>query len=751
MKGTLFSADFIKDNSGDLRLLELNTDTSILEEQIPQINWQGLLDVLNNNSLTQLDVIYKPVLHVDIIEALEGFIASKDTSITFLKHPEDRNAIYPTQVESTGNNFILRLAYDEAAILDSNYAKGRLDLYKLFYNNNSNDNVTRFYHESNGEVINTLDYSINQNNIPDATIKSSEESHNPIGFYKIGTTSEGQSNEEKWTSFIDENKTEDNIIEQYHFDNNNLDEENKITSVRTFKIVYGGDLNLIDLVSYKQSSIFSIPETVEWNEGLTSNKLGAHHYYEFTTNIFKVDGAGLLSTKEILIDDGSYKSFADISVGDTIKSYHIEGSPQVESDAAIMEWSHEGNQFPEGSFLTTSDVVFKNVENLNYGCLLEYVVDGESLFSGLAKQFLVFDDSTNLTTFKHAAKINPATDKFYGLNGELVGLDEVNFYITSDSEVKIVELDVEESDTYILGGSTPFNAVVSHNAPCFVAGTKITLGNGEAADIQDVKVGDEVLTFNFSKNCNEIHTVGGTGVKKVNKTVIYNFEDGTSLEATLDHPLYCRKHGWVSGDPDYTNAAYNLTTHKVCTDCEIVKADGSSVKIQSIEDNDNGTVVYSLRSVDVNHNYFANEYLVHNRCFVEGTEITMADGSSKKIEEVVAGDKVMSYDFDKYEDSEGIVGGITKDNVDNVTMLTFNNELVLKCTAVHPFYVKDKGWVKAAALEQGDECYAPGDGANPTWYVSTVGSSEGSVNVYSLTDVTTHNNYYANKVLVHNK
>ncbi len=140
MKGTLFSADFIKDNTGNLRLLELNTDTSILEEQIPQINWQGLLDTLTNNSLTQLDVIYKPVLHVDIIAHLEEFLSTNASSITLVKHKEDRNAIYPTSVDSNGSNFILRLAYDEAAIFDSNYAKGRLDLYKLFYNGDSADN-----------------------------------------------------------------------------------------------------------------------------------------------------------------------------------------------------------------------------------------------------------------------------------------------------------------------------------------------------------------------------------------------------------------------------------------------------------------------------------------------------------------------------------------------------------------------------------------------------------------------------------
>jgi len=38
MKGTLFSADFIKDSNDNLRLLELNTDTGIVSSEINNIN-----------------------------------------------------------------------------------------------------------------------------------------------------------------------------------------------------------------------------------------------------------------------------------------------------------------------------------------------------------------------------------------------------------------------------------------------------------------------------------------------------------------------------------------------------------------------------------------------------------------------------------------------------------------------------------------------------------------------------------------
>lgn len=50
-------------------------------------------------------------------------------------------------------------------------------------------------------------------------------------------------------------------------------------------------------------------------------------------------------------------------------------------------------------------------------------------------------------------------------------------------------------------------------------------------------------------------------------------------------------------------------------------------------------------------------------CFVEGTLITMADGTQKKIEDITYDDKVLTYDFDKSEFTQGDIFWIAKENV----------------------------------------------------------------------------------------
>ena len=105
MKGTLFSADFIKDSSDTLRLLELNTDTAIVPDQIDDVNWTPFINTLTSQSISDLHVIYKPVIHNELVNALSSSFSSVSGS-TFTKYAEDRNTIYPTTVVDSSDKFL---------------------------------------------------------------------------------------------------------------------------------------------------------------------------------------------------------------------------------------------------------------------------------------------------------------------------------------------------------------------------------------------------------------------------------------------------------------------------------------------------------------------------------------------------------------------------------------------------------------------------------------------------------------------
>ena len=177
MKGTLFSADFVKDSTGNLRLLELNTDTGIIIQELENFNFTEFKQILIDNNISELDIIYKPGIHKYFVDHISSSVSSDVSTINL--HKEDNNTIYPTQVTDSDNKFILRLAYDESALFDSEYCKNRLNVFNLFTDNSINDYCVGYFYSSSLGEKNTLTKEINPLNIPDATIKDIDELHNP--------------------------------------------------------------------------------------------------------------------------------------------------------------------------------------------------------------------------------------------------------------------------------------------------------------------------------------------------------------------------------------------------------------------------------------------------------------------------------------------------------------------------------------------------------------------------------------------
>ena len=683
MKGTLFSADFVKDSKDNLRLLELNTDTGIVENELSNLDLVDFCNILQTNDITELDIIYKPLIHSKIVSHISDYVTENCQFIVNINlHDENINTIYPTSIEDSNDKFILRMAYDESALFDSEYCKNRLNVYNLFTENSITDNCVAYYHSSSIGEFDTLTREINPSNIPDATIKDIDESYNPIDFFKINI--ETETIEENWNDFLNQNSEEDKLIEQYHFHSSSIDNNNHITSVRFMGIVYGSNLDFIELGSFKKSSVFELPSSIDLNS--QTNKIEDYHFYEFVTNMFKSDSAGILSKHQVLMNDDTWKEISDIQVGEIVKSYYIGSSLQPESDLDSLSVNYDGNQFPSGSYITSSVVVFKDSKNLKYNSMLEIVVDGDSLFAGIDKGYLIYDSITDKSSFKISVQLNPETDYLYDLNGNLVKIDEVNFYVSSENELSFIELDVEDTDTYIINGSTAFNSLVTHNAPCFVEGTPILLEDGTYVNIENVKVGDRVLSFDFKNNESIGSNVLNIFSKRVNKVVKYKFESGKELVATEDHPIYVIGKGWTSYSDSLSNTLYNLEEPvKKIEIGDVIKLYNQTDILINTEILEGEYTVYNLSEVEKYHNYYANNVLSHNRgpvCFTFDTKITMEDGSKKNIGDIKIGDFVLSY-----KDGENVKGTVTDKLIHPmnsiVEVVKYNNMIADR---LHPFY-----------------------------------------------------------------
>ena len=142
-------------------------------------------------------------------------------------------------------------------------------------------------------------------------------------------------------------------------------------------------------------------------------------------------------------------------------------------------------------------------------------------------------------------------------------------------------------------------------------------------------------------------------------------------------------------------------------------------------------------------------------CFPAGTKITMADGTTKNIEDVNEWDEVLSYNTNTNVNEWNVVKQkfVHIDHVHEMYELTINGE-VLKVTDVHPFYVKkvdsSKGydWVDAQYLKVGDVLLMI-DGSLVT--IEEINHYSDQETVYNL-EVEGNHDYYVDRwYLVHNK
>ena len=112
----------------------------------------------------------------------------------------------------------------------------------------------------------------------------------------------------------------------------------------------------------------------------------------------------------------------------------------------------------------------------------------------------------------------------------------------------------------------------------------------------------------------------------------------------------------------------------------------------------------------VANNVFENPTFDYEVCFVAGTQVLMADGTTKPIEEIRPGDQVLAADHLNPEEKPAAANVVRFfDNGEkDVVKLIFSGrdaepeEIV--CTPEHRFYVIDRGWICAKDLQLGDFC-----------------------------------------------
>ncbi|MBI4345865.1 MAG: hypothetical protein HY553_03355, partial [Elusimicrobia bacterium] len=132
----------------------------------------------------------------------------------------------------------------------------------------------------------------------------------------------------------------------------------------------------------------------------------------------------------------------------------------------------------------------------------------------------------------------------------------------------------------------------------------------------------------------------------------------------------------------------------------------------------------------------------YHRCFVAGTLITMADGTTKPVEQVQAGDVVKSYDVNTGKWITSKVTDRYKSEWDSFYQINGSNGV----TGPHLFWANGK-WTRVDELKVGDKLL--NDKGEPIEITSLV-KRPGPVDIFPLFVEDPPASYVAEGVVVHN-
>ena len=485
------------------------------------------------------------------------------------------------------------------------------------------------------------------------------------------------------------------------------------------------------------------------------------HYFQLTSNWFRLTNEGAMKGTNVLNIDNTSKAIETIVTGSLVKSIFINGVPDTDLAEMYNTWTSTGASLPDGSHITASMVegISELAYNREYGVLGEVKVSAEDfIYTNINKHFLVYSTGSNEMSFKQQYKIDSADDFLVDQSGSLVPITSNKVVIIEDDEKdSLYQLDVETSDAYFISSSVA--PIIVHNAPCFVAGTKISC-DGEEKNIEDVKVGDSVWTFNHESSKKELKLVNELLVKENEEVIEYTIEDENEilLKGTPDHPIFIEELGdYASFNPKDTLTDSKLEVGQIKEGMTVKfindSGDFDNYKIKSIKKAGMATV-YNLLNVEDNHNFYANGILVHNRggCFIAGTEIKLANGDSKNIEDIIVGDEVIGWKDGEFANS--IVSELKPTILGNRYLYNING-LKTTFTSGHPFLTKD-GWKSIVpgegtdygTLKVGDIINKDGNWIQIKEINEIKGEFKQPVYNFSVTDI---HSYIADGIVVHNK
>lgn len=471
MKATIIGSDLLERN-GDVTFLEINTNTTIYNQGADLLDYTALFAMLQENSITEFHFIwteldsYTPHFErfrfKDILEE-----KCQEVGISFHDYSVPKNSITVPYVEDAAHKFILRQSFDTTALVDETYCADKFEFFNLLSGSAYIPNTSFTDLNLTLNTFTNLDNTVT--GVPNVLVKSRIPGYNLDEYpamYRLDTVEELED--------LKQNLPAGTLAQEFIYSEDNL-VDGRYAVIRSIDIIYGGNLDVINLGGYKQTTIIPVAFCAdEFVAG--TKKLNQKSRFKYLT---KAIGAGKATNyhtddDSVIVDyTGALKDVDTIQLGDYIRSINFQdnhGNPAASFDQTLMEtYGWDGTLAQANATLTPmssslNSMVSASVETIYIRITLE---DGKT-----------WTDSPSCTYFfEESGSLNTRWDKVNKMVvGDKIVVTDVNtnslttLAITSlemEFATKVIySLDFEPSDLFLVDVGDGLFSVMHNTCWC---------------------------------------------------------------------------------------------------------------------------------------------------------------------------------------------------------------------------------------------------------------------------------------------
>lgn len=467
MKATIIGSDLLL-SGDDIKILEINTNTTIYNEGADLLDYDALFAMLVANSISEFHFIwtetdshhplYESYRFKDILEQKCG-----ENSITFSEYTVPKGSVTVPYIEDASNKFILRQSYDTTALVDESYCADKFGFFDLM---SGSSYIPKTSFTGNDLQMSEFDsLNLANPNHPNVVIKARGPEYNSEEYPMLYTLTDDTDLQNLIST------TESSfLVQDFIYDSQNI-LDGKYSIIRGIDIIYGSNLDVISLGAYRQSTILPLEFSVnEFVDG--TNKLNKKSRFKYITKNLGAPKMEYHTDENSVILDytGSLRDVNTLEIGSYIRS--IDFTDYNDNPAGNLEQTKLETFGWSGSLQHSNDTLTQLSSSLQnvYSSSVDTVyvrittADGKSWVDAPGCTYYIEESGSLATRFEKVNKLYVG-DKIVTTDSatqQLTTIEITNLEMEY-AQMTIYSLDFEPSDLFLVDlGDGDFS--VMHNS-----------------------------------------------------------------------------------------------------------------------------------------------------------------------------------------------------------------------------------------------------------------------------------------------